>query len=102
MIVGDILLLANLSALKKENAMGCLTNKVALVTGSSRGIGAAIARCFAKEGAKVAVHGRDTEALSAVRTSIERDAGTAIQVVADVTRFDQIEEMRRQIEKALG
>jgi len=82
--------------------MGCLTNKVALVTGSSRGIGAAIARCFAKEGAKVAVHGRDAEALSAVRTSIEHDAGIAIQVAADVTRFDQIEAMRRQIEKALG
>ena len=43
-----------------------LDGRVALVTGSSRGIGAAIARLFAQEGAKVAVHGRDAKALAAV------------------------------------
>jgi len=53
-----------------------LDNKVALVTGSSRGIGAAIARVFALNGARVAVHGRDVAALSAVRESIERSGGT--------------------------
>ena len=47
-------------------------NKVALVTGSSRGIGAAIARLFARQGARVAVHGRDTAALAAVQADIER------------------------------
>jgi NAD(P)-dependent dehydrogenase (short-subunit alcohol dehydrogenase family) len=45
-----------------------LTDRVALVTGSSRGIGAAIARLFARAGAAVAVHGRDEAALAAVRT----------------------------------
>src|SRR5258707_10766029 len=82
--------------------MGSLTDKVALVTGSSRGIGAAIAKLFAQEGAKVVVHGRDAAALSATRTDIERAGGRALQVVADVTKFADIEAMRLQIEKELG
>ena len=82
--------------------MGVLDNKVALVTGSSRGIGAAIARLFAQEGAKVAVHGRDTTALSRVRSEIEQNGGQAVQAVADVTQFDEIEAMRRQVEETFG
>ncbi len=82
--------------------MSALTNKVAFVTGSSRGIGAAIARLFAPHGAKVAVHGRDTAALSAVRAGIERAGGRAMAVVADVTRFADIEGARRRVERELG
>jgi 3-oxoacyl-[acyl-carrier protein] reductase len=79
-----------------------LEDKVALVTGSSRGIGAAIASLFAQQGARVAVHGRDTIALSAVRAQIERAGGRAISVVADTTKFTDIETLRRQIEQELG
>ena len=79
-----------------------LVDKVALVTGSSRGIGAAVARLFAQHGARVVVHGRDVAALAAVRSDIERSGGTAIDVVADVTRFADIEAMRRRIEDELG
>ncbi len=82
--------------------MSDLKDKVALVTGSSRGIGAAIARQFAHHGAKVVVHGRDTAAMSAVRADIERTGGQAIQVAADTTKFTDIEDMRRQIERELG
>lgn len=82
--------------------MSTLNDKVALVTGSSRGIGAAIARLFAHEGAKVAVHGRDAAALSAVRSDIENSGGTATHVVADITKFTEIEAMRRKIEQELG
>ena len=79
-----------------------LKNKVALVTGSSRGIGAAIARLFAQEGAKVVVHGRDSAALSTVRSDMERAGGTAIHVVADITKFAEVEEMRRYVEQEFG
>lgn len=82
--------------------MNVLSGRVALVTGASRGIGAAIARTFAKEGAKVAVHGRDRAALSAVQSAIEQDGGTAIATVADVTKFGEIEDMRKEVEQLLG
>ena len=82
--------------------MSALTNKVAWVTGSSRGIGAAIAKLFAQQGARVAVHGRDESAITAVRSEIEHSGGRAVQVMGDVTRFADLEGMRRQIEESLG
>ena len=82
--------------------MSLLNDKVALVTGSSRGIGAAIANLFAQQGAKVVVHGRDIAALTAVHGEIEQAGGRAMQVAADLTHFDQIESMRAQIEQQFG
>jgi 3-oxoacyl-[acyl-carrier protein] reductase len=79
-----------------------LDGKVALITGSSRGIGAAIAQSFAQQGARVVIHGRDREAMSAVRAIIERAGGTAIAVAAELTRFGEIESMRTETESKLG
>jgi 3-oxoacyl-[acyl-carrier protein] reductase len=79
-----------------------LRNQVALITGSSRGIGAQIARTFADEGALVALVGRDENALAQVRHSIDAAGGRVITVTADVTRFDDIEAMRHTVDKELG
>jgi 3-oxoacyl-[acyl-carrier protein] reductase len=82
--------------------MNALSGQVALVTGSSRGIGAAIAAAFARHGAAVAVHGRDQDAVTAAVSGIRSRGGNAIEVTGDVTSFDDIEAMRRQIEDSLG
>ncbi len=82
--------------------MGKLENKIALITGSSRGIGAAIARSFAQEGARVVLHGRDIEALESVKNTIEKVGFKAWIVTGNVTRFNEIEAMREKIEGDVG
>jgi 3-oxoacyl-[acyl-carrier protein] reductase len=82
--------------------MKMLEGRVALVTGSSRGIGEAIVKEFARQGAAVAVHGRDEAALSNVLSAIQRDSGVAISVMGDVTKFEHVEAMRRQIEESIA
>ena len=71
-----------------------LSNKVAVVTGSSRGIGAAIAMRLAAQGAKVMVNHRSSAAGAAeVVSAIEQNGGEAIVVQADVSQFEEAERL---------
>jgi 3-oxoacyl-[acyl-carrier protein] reductase len=76
-----------------------LTGKTAFVTGSTRGIGLAIARVLHGAGAKVAIVGRDQERARAV--AAELGGGTA-GVACDVAHADQVEAAVAAAEKALG
>lgn len=70
-----------------------LENKRALVTGSSRGIGAAIARLLAQEGVSVVVHGRDRGRTEQVANSIRSAGGQAAAVVGRLDNDVEVEEV---------
>ena len=65
-----------------------LAGKRALVTGSSSGIGAEIARMLAAEGVKVVVHGRHQERTRTIAAEIETAGGEAMTVLGDLTADD--------------
>ena len=80
-----------------------LRDKVAIVTGSSRGIGAATAKLLAAHGAKVAVnYAQSREKGEKVVEEIVRVGGKAILVHADVTEREDVEAMLEKTEAALG
>jgi NAD(P)-dependent dehydrogenase (short-subunit alcohol dehydrogenase family) len=66
-----------------------LANQVAIITGGTSGIGEASALLFAKEGAKVAITGRDTDRGRTVRERILQQGGEAIFIRTDVRKADQ-------------
>ena len=70
---------------------GRLAGKIAIVTGAGRGIGEAIARCFAGEGAAVTIAEKNPETGAATARSIIENGGRAHFVATDVTSPEDVE-----------
>lgn len=79
-----------------------LAGRVAIVTGGSRGIGAATAAELAANGATVAVVGREMAALTAVTTAIADRGGRAVALTADCTRSEQVDQLAAKVASELG
>lgn len=79
------------------------TDKVIIITGASRGIGAATARLAGQRGYRVCVnYVRDRSAAEAVVTAIEADGGRAIAVPADVSLEDDVARLFSEVDDRLG
>lgn len=79
-----------------------LTGKVCVVTGASRGLGEAIAKEFVRQGATVVVSSHAADPASPVAEAIRADGLNAIDVIADVTKPDEVDNLFAQTIAAFG
>ena len=79
-----------------------LTGKVAIITGSSKGIGRSIAETMAKLGAKVVISSRKADACEAVAQGIRQAGGTAIVIPCNVSRRPEVDALVAGTVKQLG
>ncbi len=81
---------------------GFLEGRVVIVTGGSRGIGAAIARAACREGARVVVAARNPEALEATAAALREAGGEVLPVPTDVTREGDVVRLFDRAEAEFG
>jgi NAD(P)-dependent dehydrogenase (short-subunit alcohol dehydrogenase family) len=79
-----------------------LKDKVAVITGSSRGIGRATAECMAELGAKVVISSRKAEACEEVASAINKSGGEAAVIPCNVSRKNEVENLVAESEKTFG
>lgn len=83
-------------------SQGKLAGRIALITGASRGIGAAVAKRYAAEGAHVVLVARTTGGLEAVDDAIRASGGSATLVPLDLTDYGQIDKLGAVIAERFG
>lgn len=83
--------------------MGKLAGKVAVVTGASKGIGAAIAAKLGSEGANVVVnYAGDKAGAEKVVKTVQNSGGKAVAIQADVSKKEQVKKLFQETKKAFG
>ena len=85
-----------------EKDVAPLAQKVALVTGASRGIGRAIASRLGRMGASVAICARSREEIERAAAALRKDGIQTLSIVADVTRAEDVQKMIEQTCSQLG
>ncbi len=79
-----------------------LTGRVALVTGASRGIGEAIAKAYAQQGARVVVSSRKPDGCAAVAQAINGAGGEAVAIACHIGDMDALHALFAQVEQRFG
>src|ERR1700730_19278545 len=89
--------------IERRKCMGKLSNKVAVVTGSSKGIGAGIAKGLAAEGAAVVVnYASSKEGPERVVSEIKAKGGKAVAIQGDVSKAKDVERLFAETNRAFG
>lgn len=78
------------------------SGEVVVVTGASSGIGRAVARRFAQDGASIGLIARGREGLAATRKEVEEAGGRALELPCDVADWDAVNSAARAVEEAFG
>jgi gluconate 5-dehydrogenase len=85
-----------------EEQLFDIRGKRALVTGSSRGLGAILARGLASQGAQVVINGRDADRVARTTSELRSDGMNATECVFDVTRETEVAEQVARVETEQG
>lgn len=92
----------NATLLRSESSLSTRKPQVVVVTGASAGLGRAIARAFAREGAHIALLARGRDGLEGARRDVESLGGKALVIAADVADAEAVEKAAGEVEHKFG